>query len=52
MSKSFRMVDKDGVWATVTKPVSVTGNGYVQQIIKRRQPWPFINETGILALTV
>jgi hypothetical protein len=33
-----------------TKPVSVTGNGYGQRI-KRRQPLPFINETGIVTLT-
>jgi hypothetical protein len=34
-----------------TKPVSVTGNGYVQRI-KRRQPEPFINETGIVTVAL
>jgi hypothetical protein len=37
-------------WVTVTKPVSVTGNGYVQRN-KRGQPKPFINDTGIVTLT-
>jgi hypothetical protein len=33
----------------VTKPVSVIGNGYVQRI-KRRQPEPFNNDTGVVTL--